>query len=228
MLTQISPSIYMWSEIHGAARNEPYTWNSYVIHIPSQNILALIDPLAASEETRQAIETLGTPTHIVLTCEFHLRESQTYRARWGCQLWVNETEADRYDVAIDHTFHDNDRLWNLIDLIYVPGIYYPETVLLTQESGGTLIIGDLLCGGRADQGIPDGDLGMMGPEYVPDLTNARQSIAKLLNYNYTTICFGHGTPIYQSAKQKLKHFVEDDKTWQHLMELKHTRPKPTG
>jgi len=212
--------------MHGEARNEPYTWNSYVIHIPTQNILALIDPLAASEETIATIEALGTPTHILLTCEMHLRESQIYRARWNCELWVNEVETNRYDVLIDHTFQDKDRIWNLIDLIYVPGIYYPEMVLLVKESGGTLIIGDLLCGGRLDQGIPDGELGMMGPEYVLDLTNARQSIAKLLNHNYTTICFGHGTPIYQNAKAKLKHFVEDDNTWQHLSELKRTRPKP--
>lgn len=225
MLTQISPNVYMWSEIHGEARNEPYTWNSYVIHIPNQNILALVDPLAASEETLQAIESIGSPTHILLTCEMHLRESHIYQKRWGCQLWANDIEKDRYEVPLDHTFHSNEHLWNLIDLIYVPDIYYPETTLLVQDAGGTLIIGDFLCGGRADQGFPDGNLGMMGPEYVPDLTIARQSLAKLLDHNYTTICFGHGTPIYQNAKAKLKHFVEDDGVWQSLAELKRTRKK---
>lgn len=220
MLTEISQSVYMWSEIHGEARNEPYPWNSYAIRIPNQDILVLIDPLAASEETLQAIESLGTPTHIVLTCEFHLRESQAYQKRWGCQLWVNSIETDRYNVPIDHTFQSNQLLWNLILPIYVPGIYYPETTLLIQEAKGILIIGDMLSGGRKDQNIPDGDLGLMGPQDVPDLEYARQSIAQLLNYEYTIICFGHGTPIYQKAKNKLRHFIDNDTLWTHFAKLK--------
>ncbi len=105
MLYQISKSVYSWSEIHGVGRDEPYLWNSYVIHMPDQHVLVVIDPLAASEEIIHAIESLGTPTHILLTCEFHLRESKFYRERWGCKIHVNEVEIDRYGVPIDGLFH---------------------------------------------------------------------------------------------------------------------------
>ncbi len=226
MLNHISENIYYWLEVHGAERNEPYPWNSYVIHIPDQNVLALIDPLAASDETIHAIESLGTPTHILLTCEFHLRESEIYQERWGCEILVNEIEADRYDVLIDGLFYQGERLWNFIDPITITGVYYPETAFLNHEAGGVLIIGDLLAGGRKDHGIPDGELGIMGPEYIVNLNKARQSLAKLLNHNYNIMCFGHGTPIFKNPKKKLQDYLENDLIWEYLADLKRTRPVP--
>ena len=226
MLYQISPSVYSWPETHGAERGEPYPWNSYVIHLPDQNVLALIDPLAASDETLHAIETLGTPTHILLTCEFHLRESEVYQERWGCELHVNEVESDRYDVLIDGLFYHSEKLWDFIDPITITGVYYPETAFLISESGGILIVGDLLSGGRKDQNIPEGDLGIMGPEYIRDLNKARQSLTKLLGYEYTTMCFGHGVPLYQNARGILRDYIQNDAMWNYLAELKRTRPEP--
>jgi len=226
MLNRISDNVYYWLEVHGAQRNEAYPWNSYVIHIPGQNVLALVDPLAASAETITAIETLGTPTHILLTCEFHLRESEIFQERWGCELHVNEVECNRYDILIDGLFYQGEHLWDFIDPITVTGVYYSETALLVHEKGGILIIGDLLAGGRKDHGIPDGDLGIIGPEYIRDLDKARQSLTKLLNYDYNTIVFGHGTPIFKNPKQKLQNYIEDNAVWGHLAELKETRPEP--
>jgi len=226
MLYQISQSVYSWPETHRAERGEPYPWNSYVIHIPEQNVLALIDPLAASDETLYAIEAIDTPTHILLTCEFHLRESELYQERWGSEIHVNEVESNRYDVLIDALFYQGEQLWNFITPITVTGVYYPETAFLIPEAGGILIIGDLLSGGRKDQGIPEGELGIMGPEYIRDLNKARQSLAKLLNYDYQTLCFGHGVPIFQNAREILQDYIQNDAMWKYLAELKRTRPKP--
>jgi hypothetical protein len=138
-------------------------------------------PLAASDETIHAIEALGTPTHILLTCEFHLRESEIYQERWGCEIHVNEIESTHYDVLIDDLFYQGDQLWNFIDPITITNVYYPETAFLIREASGILIIGDLFAGGRKDHGIPDGELGIMDPEYIVNLSKARQSLAKLLN-----------------------------------------------
>lgn len=210
MLQQISSHVYCWSEIHGAARNEPYPWNSYLIDVPNEDAAVLVDPLRMSSSDALEIEKIGIPTHILLTCEFHLRESEIFRERWGCEIWANKVERDRYEISLDGTFVHGRRLWDFIDPIYVPDVYFPETVLLVRDGGGGLIIGDMLSGGRQDAGIADGDLGIYAPEYIAELGKARNSIALLLDYSYSFICFGHGTPIFDEPKAKLRRYVESD------------------
>ena len=146
MLRQISSHIHGWSEIHGAARIEPYPWNSYLIDVPDEDVVVLVDPLPISSSDAQEIEQIRTPTHIFLTCEFHLRESESLRQRWGCEIWANEVELDRYETSLDGAFVHGGRLWDFIDPIYVSDVYYPETVLLVREVGGGLIVGDMLSG----------------------------------------------------------------------------------
>lgn len=136
MLRTVSPHIFCWSEIHGAATNEPYPWNSYLIDVPNEDAAVLVDPLRLSSSDAQEIEKIRILTHIILTCEFHLRESELLRQRWGCEIWANEVELDRYEISIDGTFFHDGRLWDFIDPIYVPDVYFPETVLLVREVGG--------------------------------------------------------------------------------------------
>ena len=100
MLRQISSHIHGWSEIHGAARNEPYPWNSYLIDVPNNDVVVLVDPLPISSSDAQEIEQIRTPTHIFLTCELHLRESESLRQRWGCEIWANEVELDRHETSL--------------------------------------------------------------------------------------------------------------------------------
>ena len=226
MLRQVTPHVYCWSEIHGEARNEPYPWNSYLIDVPDEDVVALIDPLPISSDDAQEIERTRIPTHILLTCEYHLRESEILRQRWGCEIWANEIELDRYEKSLDGKFTHGQRLWNFIDSIYVPDVYYPETVLLVREVGGGLIIGDMLSGGRQDAGIADGDLGIYAPHYIADLKKARHSISQLLNYSYSFICFGHGTPILDDPKAKLKRYVQSDEIWERLARRKQNTPPP--
>lgn len=35
MLQTISPNVYMWLELDGATRNEPYVWNSFAAWVPT-------------------------------------------------------------------------------------------------------------------------------------------------------------------------------------------------
>ena len=76
MLTQVSSSVFCWSEIHGAARNEPYPWNSFVVRTDYGDGLVLVDPFPLFAEDARGIEAMGKPAHILLTCEYHLRESE--------------------------------------------------------------------------------------------------------------------------------------------------------
>ena len=217
MLKQISANVRSWFEIHGAARNQPYLWNSYLIPIPTQDVLVLIDPLALSPEEIREVERIGTPTHILLTCNYHLRESAVFRQRWGCKIWLHQDGLKDSETPIDGTFRDGELLWDLIDVIHVPDCYFAEEVaFLIRGDGNTMIVGDLVCGGRKDRGVPDGDIWKNAPEYISDLHDARNSLRKLGEHSFEKMCFAHGTPIMQAAKNVFDEFVESDDVWEKL------------
>lgn len=216
MLKQISPSLHMWSEIHGAARNEPYLWNSYLIQVKDRNILVLVDPLPLCDEGVRQVEEIGAPTHITLTCNWHLRETLEFKQKWGCEVLLYENHVQEAEIEFDGTFQDRDVLWELVEVVRVPNIRHREEVSFYLVPDGVLIVGDLLSGGRKDCGIPDGELGFKDPAYLVDLTKARLSLKALLHLEFEILCFGHGTPILSGAKEVLKRFVECDTTWEEV------------
>ena len=155
MLQQISSNVYRWTELHGAARNEPYDWNSYIVHLPEANKLALVDPLPLSNDEIRQLESIAKPTDILLTNSWHLREAERYRQKWGGNIYLNRTGVDEEEVPIDETLQEGDRLWDAIHVVDLSGVYLENETAFWVN--GVWIIGDALCGGRIDQGIADGD-----------------------------------------------------------------------
>lgn len=223
MLEQVSDRIFRWIEMHGEAQGKAYRWNSYAIHIPEQKALALVDPLAMTEEEAAALEEIYPPTDIILTCEYHLREGEQYRHRWDSRLWANDAERERYSIAIDNWFHDGDLVLETIRCVFIPAGFYPETALLVQGDPTVLIIGDLLSGARCDAGIPEEQLGIAFPEYIPDLRLIRKSLEKLQSLEFDALCFGHGDPVQQQPKKKLEAFIKSDEAWAELQKMKEER-----
>ena len=124
MLERISHDVYRWVEVHGEARGTPYTWNSYAVDCPGADVLALIDPLAIPDEEASELEAIRRPSHILLTCEYHVRESLAFRERWGCRILVNRLEEAWYEIDLDGYFEDGQRLWGKIDVLYVPDVKF--------------------------------------------------------------------------------------------------------
>ena len=215
-MERISDRVFRWVEMHGESRCEPYPWNSFAIRIPEEGALVLVDPLPMSEEEAGELEAFGPPTHIVVTCEYHLRDSDRYRRRWGSRLLANEIERERYGIPLDGLYHDGDILLGKIRCVQVPGGYYPETALLVEGKPRVLLIGDILSGGRCDAGIPDGGLGIAFPEYVPELGSIRISLRRLIDLEFEVLAFGHGLPVRDDAKSKLREYTASEQVWTKL------------
>jgi hypothetical protein len=211
MLQQISSNVYRWTELHGAARNEPYDWNSYIVHLPEANKLALVDPLPLSNDEIRQLESIAKPTDILLTNSWHLREAERYRQKWGGNIYLNRTGVDEEEVPIDETLQEGDRLWDAIHVVDLSGVYLENETAFWVN--GVWIIGDALCGGRIDQGIADGEVGIAFPHCLVDIDATHVSLSKLLHYDCDTLCFAHGTPILKDAKSKLQKFLNDDEMW---------------
>ena len=217
MLIKLTPNLFTWAEIHGASRNQAYTWNSFLVQDESNSVRALIDPLPLSEGEIQQIDELGGPTHLVLTCTYHERSLTEFKRRWDSKVLIHENQVQEVEFAVDGTFADGDVLWDLVEVVRVPDVRHGEEVsFYLRPHGGAFIFGDLLSGGRKDSGIPDGNVGINAPEYLVDLDTARLSLRTLLHFEFDLMCFGHGSPVVQAAKEVLRQFIECDATWRDL------------
>ena len=210
MLRHLYGDVYYWTERHGKPETTNY-WNSCAIRIDSANVLALVDPLPLTDAEIGQIEEIGTPTHILLTCNWHLRESEVYRQRWGCKIYLNALGLAEAETTIDGTFEGGDRLWDAVEVIHIPHVGWTgETAFLVGQEQGLLIVGDAVCGGRADIGVPEGEIGIFPNqlESIPDCQKARDSLMGLMEHPFDAICFAHGSPIRHQAKAALQRFID--------------------
>lgn len=212
MFQHLYGDVYYWTERHGKPETT-YDWNSCAIRIDRANILALVDPLPLTDAEIRQIEEIGTPTHILLTCNWHLREGEIYRERWGCKIYLNALGLPEVETTIDGIFEGGDRLWDAIEVIHIPHMgWTEETAFLVKQEKRLLIVGDAVCGGRADIGVPEGEIGIFTNqlEAISDRQKARKSLVGLMEYPFDAICFAHGTPIRQQAKAALQRFLDTD------------------
>ncbi len=210
MLRHLYGEVYYWTERHGSPETI-YDWNSYAIRIDRANVLALVDPLPLTVGEIRQIERIRVPTHILLTCNWHLREAEIFRQRWDCKIYLNTLGSAEVETTIDGTFQDRDRLWDAIEAIHIPHAgWTEETAFLVEQANGLLIVGDAVCGGRADIGVPEGEIGIFTNqiEHIPDRQKARNSLVDLMEYPFDAICFAHGSPILYQAKAALQRFID--------------------
>ena len=72
------------------------------------------------------MEALGVPTHIILTCNYHERNSAQLRQKWGCEVLLYEKHVQGAEIEFAGTFQDSDVLWNLIEAVRVPNVRHRE------------------------------------------------------------------------------------------------------
>ena len=211
MLMQLAPAVYAWSEPHGTLERR-YRWYSYAIRVAEARVLALVDPLVASADEVRALEEVGPPTHVLLTCSWHLRDAEACRRRWGSRILIHRSGLADAEAPMDGTFQGGDELWGTVKAIHLPGLSWPEETAFLIGGGGILIVGDAFCGGRADVGVPEGAVGRYTSVAVPSAKQheARLSAQHLLSQPFDSMCFGHGSPLLHNAKAALERFITHD------------------
>ena len=208
---KLFPQVWTWSDEAGWSTrpDRTFTRTGYAVELPERDGLLLIDPPGLADGDLARLEPIGRPRFILLTCNDHLREAAAYRERWGAELMVNRVGADSLGVVPDGLLDDGDVLWKTVTAIHLPNVYSPgETAFLVSRPGcRVLFVGDALCGGRDDTGVPDGEIGIFSTAYITDWVAARRSLARLLEFPFDAICFGHGSPVTEAPDLALRRFL---------------------
>ncbi|MEK7477206.1 MAG: GrpB family protein [Candidatus Coatesbacteria bacterium] len=203
---QLSSGVWTWTELHGQG-NRTCEWHGFVIRT-AEGSLALVDPLPLPDVAIGELEAAGPPRDIFLTSDWHVRDTDLYRRRWGCRVRAHEQGVGRIETSVDETVRDGDFLWGSVRACHLPFVYCPEeTALLVSSEPPVLIIGDALCGARSDIGIPDGELGIYRTRPIPDVLATAAMFGRLLEHPIGVIAFGHGKVITEDARGALDRFV---------------------
>ena len=182
----IGGRVYGWSDTASWAGRPEKTFerNGFLLDLRHVGVVALVDPPTCSAEQEATLLELGGPTHVLLTCEEHLREALVYRERFGCELWLSEVA--EVEQVVDRRLADGERLWGCVDAHLLPDVYWPEeTVFVVEGDERVTVVGDALCGGRDDIGVPDGAIGIFSTRYITDRVKARLSLERLAQIECT-------------------------------------------
>lgn len=162
-------------------------------------VVALVDPPRLTAVQRDELRGHGIPTDIVLTSGRRGRDVERHQERWSrCVLRIEGAEAGDRVVP----FAVGERLWDEVAVVRMP---FREAAFLV---GQTLIVGDALCGGGSDSGIPEGEIGSPLLATAAEREIAGSEFAALLELDFDSICFSTGAPVTVKARAALRRFLE--------------------
>ncbi len=161
--------------------------------------IVLIDPLELSEKDLQEIGQLGVMDCICLTSHHHLRFTPQLRKKFNVRIYAHASVGPEIRIHVDKTFDDLDLLPGDLTAIHIPGASPTETAFFLDKGGGVMIVGNALVRAR-DLDFPSGKL-------CQDPIQNRESLRKLLIYEFKTLCFGHGEPMHGYPRAALRNLM---------------------
>jgi len=191
------PNIWEWSWF---SEEKQLNFNGHLLTVGEHRILVDPPPMTASDI---AFARQGGPVdYIIVTNRDHERETARLREEFHCTVMVPELDAKEMTLTIDKTCQDGELLpggiW-IVQLAYQksPG----ESALFLQTGKGVLIVGDAIIGN------PEGALRLLPPEKYADIGQARESLRRLLKYNFDSLIVGDGASIVTGAKSLLEQVL---------------------
>jgi len=192
-MKSIAPSIEQWSWF---SDEKQIDFNGLVITANDQCVI--IDPPPINDHDRTTLLGL-TPTHIVLTNRDHTREAEAFRTEFKIPIYAPEADAPQMEIAIDTTYNDGDVLPGGLVAIHLRNMKSPgESALLLKQDRSYLILGDALIG------KPPGELRLLPAEKFADINKAKESLQRLLDYEYEAVLAGDGTSIPSGGKDAVR------------------------
>jgi len=203
-MREILPGILTWGSTYA---DRPWDLNGYAITLTGGTVL--IDPPAPEgSEWRELPKPITT---VVLTNRDHVRDAPLFRTRYGARIIAGKDELPQFaSFTIDGVVQEGDLIGGALRVIHLPGkspgeigLYLkPGYHITSRDKAGILILGDAIIGN------PPGALGLIPEEKLDDSQTLRESLPKILDYNFDVLLLCDGQPVLSGAKQKVAEFLK--------------------
>jgi glyoxylase-like metal-dependent hydrolase (beta-lactamase superfamily II) len=203
-MREILPGIFTWGSTYA---DRPWDLNGYAIVLPGGAVL--IDPPAPEDA---GWEKLPKPiTTVVLTNRDHIRDAPLFRTRYGASIIAGKDELPQFvSLPIDETVQEGELIGGALRVINLPGkspgeigLYLgPAYHAAAQDKAGILILGDAIIGN------PPGALGLIPEEKLDDPKTLKESLPKILDYDFEVLLLCDGQSVLGDAKQRVSDFLK--------------------
>lgn len=194
----IAPGIQQWSFF---SQDKQLDFNGLLLTINDHCIL--VDPPPMDAAARTAILKGRTVDYTLLTNRDHTREAEACRRDFKAKVYAPEIDAPLMEIPIDKTYKDGELLPGGLWAIHLRDMKSPgESALFLDMGKGYLILGDSLIG------KPPGQLNLLPADKFADVSKAKESLKRLLKYNFDAVLVGDGTSILTGAKEAVRRATE--------------------
>lgn len=164
---------------------------------------ALIDPLLPPDGGIDAFRE-RPPDRVLLSNRHHLRDSEQIATELGCRIECSRPGLHEFErgPAVE-PFDFGDEVAPGIEALEVGAICPDETALLLRDARALVIADGIIRYSDELQFVPDSLLGD-DPEAVKG--GLRDAYSRLLDRDFDTLLFAHGTPLVGGGKEALSDF----------------------
>jgi len=184
------PNIWEWSWF---SEDKQLNFNGHLLTVGEHRIL--VDPPHMTAGDIAFARQGGPVDYIIVTNRDHEREAASLREEFRCTVMVPELDAKDMTVTPDKTCKDGELLPGGIWVIQLAHQKSPgESALFLEAGKGILIVGDAMIG------HPEGSVRLLPAEKYVDIHQSRESLRRLLKYNFDSLLVGDGSSIIRGAK----------------------------
>ncbi|MEK8022773.1 MAG: hypothetical protein AAB229_03095 [Candidatus Hydrogenedentota bacterium] len=196
-LRNLLPGIHVWSRFN---EEKQMDFNGHVIELGHGTTL-LTDPPQTEYQTLEAIADLGKVAAIILTNRDHRRDAEHFRKRFSAPLWGPDLDAPLIEIPLDRRIRDGEKLFDRFTVISLQHQKSPGEFAMHDPVTRSMIIGDAVIGK-----VP-GRLNLLPVEKIPNPEGAKESLRRLLSYDFEHLVIGDGTAILDRGKSALEEFL---------------------
>lgn len=175
-----------------------YQSDSYAVMEKGRTIL--IDPLPMGD---QDLKQLGPVEAICLSASCHERSAWRYRRSLKVPIYAPQGGVD-FEEPPDHRYRAGDRLPGGLLAVHAPGPTEAHYAFYLERDGGVLFCADLLTNAEAE------GLAFVPGEYQDEPARTRESVRRLLDLRFETLCSNHGHPVTSGAKEAMAQALARD------------------
>jgi glyoxylase-like metal-dependent hydrolase (beta-lactamase superfamily II) len=204
-MREILPGVFTWGSTYA---DRPWDLNGYAFTLDGCTVL--VDPPAPEEGDWPTFDALKHIDKIILTNRDHVRDTMLFQTRYGAHLLAGMDEVTQLaPLAIDEQVREGDLVAGALRVIHLPGkspgeigLYFdPAHHAISRELGGILLLGDAIIG------HPPGALGLIPEQKLDNPAKLKQSLHKLLDYDFSVLLLCDGQPVLRDGKFKVAEFL---------------------